>query len=176
MQLAAGAVIACGVLEDSSLRCFGPAAPSAHVSTMLGRTPPGTGWALASVSVNSAVLIACGLRLNGTAECWQEEVSATSYFTPPPADRLFRQLVVGWWHACGVLRPPDSLSLADQAKGGEVKCWGSNGDLQGNVFAGQTGYAGACVLAVVGNTCVARVCAPGYVRAPPRAHSHWCPN
>ena len=164
VQLSSGAGMSCGVQFDATLACFGASShvAAASIVRMVAATPGGGGWAQASVSVNTAVMYACALRLNGTVVCWHD--GAPSYVGAPPAGALFREISAGWWHSCGVLRPNNNvaMTLADEARGSEGACWGSNGDGQADISAAKTGQGGSCVHNVVGSTCIARVCGAGF--------------
>ena len=121
--------------------------------------------AVTFTSVSSGYSHACGIRSDGTVNCWQ----SPSYYNPAPSPQgAFSSVSVGGSHACGVLtdsslgcwtfgRPegndrgqamPPQGSFASVSVGskhtcgvktdGSVVCWGSDGEGQTRVPGGRT--------------------------------------
>ena len=65
----------------------------------------------AFLSVSAGVRHTCGVRDDGSVECWGQDYYGQS--TPPGGQ--FDSVSAGWYHTCGV------------RDDGSVECWGSNG-------------------------------------------------
>ena len=93
-------------------------------------------------SVSAGVRHTCGVRTDGTVECWGHDGSGRA--TPLPGE--FASVSAGGFHTRGV-RP-----------GGSVECWGSNEDLFGNKVGQATPPSGEFASASAGefHTCGVR--------------------
>jgi eukaryotic-like serine/threonine-protein kinase len=94
--------VACGVLEDGSVRCRGESSYGIH------QPPEGT-----FVQVEMSLKHACGRGVDGGVRCWGEPFDGD----PTPVEPL-REVAVGMDHACGLRGD------------GTVVCWGSNHERQ----------------------------------------------
>jgi alpha-tubulin suppressor-like RCC1 family protein len=83
-------------------------------------------WTLAEpdgwLQIDSGYHHTCGVKTNGTVECWGRNIEGQSH--PPPGE--FIQVAAGKTHTCGI-RPDDT-----------VECWGSNDDGESSPPAGET--------------------------------------
>ena len=75
---------------------------------------PETGSAVEFASVSAGAAYTCGLRRDGSVQCWGDDVVGEA--TPPPGE--FASVSAGRLHTCGV--------RAD----GSVQCWGADYDGQ----------------------------------------------
>ena len=99
-------------------------------------------------SVSAGVRHTCGVRTDGTVECWGHDGSGRA--TPLPGE--FASVSAGGFHTRGV-RP-----------GGSVECWGSNEDLFGNKVGQATPPSGEFASASAGEFHTCRVRRDGSVQ------------
>ena len=85
------------------------------------------------VSVSAGILHTCGVRTDGSVECWGSNEDGLGNFVgqASPPGGSFASVSAGGLHTCGVRTD------------GLVECWGSNRDLAGNVVGQATPPGGS---------------------------------
>ena len=118
-SLSSGTYHTCGLLADGAALCWGteevpPYSPNSEWVLAYGHASPPVGERF--VSLSSGEIHTCGLRSDGTVECWglddRRVLRGHGQASPPHAER-FAAMSSGQFHTCGL------------RKDGTVVCWGA---------------------------------------------------
>lgn len=122
-QVSAGKYHACGVKTEGYAACWGwndvPYTEDSGTdvrSTFVGQATPPQGVLFDSMS--TGYYHSCGLKLDGSADCWGYNYDPYWNHLGQAEDRTgpFKQVSSGAWHNCAIRKSDDM-----------VECWGGNG-------------------------------------------------